>query len=67
MARGQEPRIQAQVFSKKKGLQNNFIRRFPIKKSLQKFFFRLSTKFEQFENYCCPRAEDRAIFEDLRF
>ena len=37
-SRGQEPRIQAQVFSKKKGLQNNFIRRFPIKKVFQIFF-----------------------------
>ena len=28
----------ASVLQKKKGLQNNFIRRFPIKKSLQNFF-----------------------------
>ena len=29
-------------------------------------FWRFPTKFQQFKKLCCPRAEDRAIFEDLR-
>ena len=29
-------------------------------------FWRFSTKFQLFKKLCCPRAEDRAIFEDLR-
>ena len=29
-------------------------------------FWRLPTKFQLFKKQCCPRAEDRAIFEDLR-
>ena len=35
-------------------------------KRLPKFLFRRSSKFQQFKKKCCPRAEDRAIFEDLR-
>ena len=35
------------------------------KKGLQ-IFFRRSTRFQQFKKYCCPRAEDRPIFENLR-
>ena len=42
-----------------------FFRRSPKKRS-SKTFFRRSTKFLQFKKYCCPRAKDRAIFEDLR-
>ena len=29
-------------------------------------FWRFPTKFQPFKKYCCPRAEDKAIFEDLR-
>ena len=29
-------------------------------------FWRFPTKFQRFKKLCCPRAEDRAIFEDLR-
>ena len=29
-------------------------------------FWRFPTKFQRLKKYCCPRAEDRAIFEDLR-
>ena len=61
---GQGPRTQAQVFSKKKGLQKN-LQAFSGKKSLPKLFFKRSTKFQQCKKKCCPRAEDRAIFEDL--
>ena len=65
LSRGQEqecarPRTQAQVFSKKKDLQKSF-QAISSKKRLLKFFFRRSTKFQQFKTKCCPRAEDRAI------
>ena len=62
----------------KKGLQNFFSgilqkKGFKIifsgnlqNKRSSKQFFRRSTKFSQFKKYCCPRAENRAIFEDLR-
>ena len=61
----QGPRAQAQVFSKKKGLQKsfsgdlkkkvfkNFFQEFSSKKRLPKFFFRRSTKFQQFKKKCC--------------
>ena len=29
-------------------------------------FWRFPTKFQLFKKECCPRAEDRPIFEDLR-
>ena len=29
-------------------------------------FWRFPTKFQRFKKYCCPGAEDRAIFKDLR-
>ena len=29
-------------------------------------FWRFPTKFQRFKKLCCPRAEDGAIFEDLR-
>ena len=29
-------------------------------------FWRFPTKFQRFKKWCCPRAEDRAIFVDLR-
>ena len=80
-ARGQGPWTHAQVLSKKKkkGLQKFFSGDLQKKKGLHKNlssdlhkktfskkFFKRSTNFEQFKKYCCPRAEDRAIFEDLR-
>ena len=61
---GQGPRTQAQVFSQKK-----VFKKFSgdlQQKRLPKFFFRRPTKFQQFKKRCCPRAEDRATFEDLR-
>ena len=80
-ARGQSqgPRTQAQVFSKKKVFKiffrrstkkkvfKNFFQAFSNKKRLLKFLLRRSTKFQQFKKKCCPRAEDRPIFEDLRY
>ena len=54
-----------QAISKKKGLHKNFSSDLHKKKFSKKFFKR-STKFEQFKKYCCPRAEDRPIFEDLK-
>ena len=50
---------------KKKGLHKNFSGDLH-KKTFFKRFFKRSTKFFQFKKYCCPRAEDRPIFEDLR-
>ena len=29
-------------------------------------FWRFPTKFQRFKKWCCPRAEDWAIFQDLR-
>ena len=78
-ARGQGPRTQAQMLTKKeKRLQNFFsgiskkraskifFQAFSNKKRLPKLFFRRSTKFQQFKKKCSSRVEDRAIFEDLR-
>ena len=74
-ARGQGPRTQAQVFSKKKrssqnfsgdlknkkkGLHENFSGDLQ-KKTPSKEFFKRPTKFQQFKKKCCSRAE-----EDLR-
>ena len=50
----------------KKGRQIKIFQAFSSRKRLLKFFFRRSTKFQLFEKKCCPRAENRAIFEDLR-
>ena len=50
---------------KKKGLHKNFSSDLH-KKTFSIKFFKRSTKFSQFKKYCCPRAEDRPIFEDLR-
>ena len=50
---------------KKKSLHKNFSSDLH-KKTFSKKFFKRSMKFEQFKKYCCPRAEDRPIFEDLR-
>ena len=50
---------------KKKGLHKNFSSDLH-KKTFSKKFFKRSTKFLPFKKYCCPRAEDRPIFEDLR-
>ena len=59
-------------FSGKKGLQKFFSGDFHLrkrKKGLRKFsarFLALSNKISTVQKKCCPRAEDRAIFEDLR-
>ena len=55
----------ASVLQNKKVFKKIF-QAFSSKKSLLKFFFRRSTKFQQFKKKCCSRAEDRPIFEDLR-
>ena len=56
---------QSQKKTKKKGLQN-FFQVFSSKKRLSKNFFMRYAKVQQFKKKCCPRAEDRAIYEDLR-
>ena len=57
----------ASVFLKKKGLKNCFSLDLKKKKKRsRKTFFSRSTKFQPFKKLCCPRAENRAIFEDLR-
>ena len=64
---GQGPRTQAQVLSKKKKkVFTKIFQAISTKKTLSKKFFKRYTKFQQFKKYCCPRAEDRPIFEDLR-
>ena len=50
---------------KKKGLHKNFSSDLH-KKTFSKKIFKRFTKFQQFKKQCCPRAEDRPIFEDLR-
>ena len=62
---GQEPRTQAQVLSKKKRSSQKFFKRSPQKNVFQKIFQALH-KILTTQKYCCPRAEDRPIFEDLR-
>ena len=52
--------------SPKKKVFTKIFQAISTKKRFPKKFFKRSTKFEQFKKYCCPRAEDRAIFEDLR-
>ena len=54
------------ALQKKKKVFKNFFLAFSSKNRLLKFFFRRSTKTQQFKKKCCFRAEDRAIFEDLR-
>ena len=70
------------VLSKKKGLQRKFFRRSPQKKktkrsskffqaffrkkTFSKIFFQSIYKISTIQKKCCPQAEDRAIFEDLR-
>ena len=49
----------------KKRLHKNFSSDL-FKKTFSKKFFKRFTKFYLFKKYCCPRAEDRPIFEDLR-
>ena len=53
------------VLQKKKGLHKNFSSDLH-KKTFSKKLFKRFTKFSPFKRYCCPRAEDRPIFEDLR-
>ena len=50
----------------KKKVFKSFFRRSPIKKRLLKFFFQAIYKISTIQKKCCPRAEDKAIFEDLR-
>ena len=63
-ARGQGPRTQAQVLSKKKVFKTFF--QAISKKKVFKKFFQAINKIFTIKKYCCHRAEDRAIFEDLR-
>ena len=49
----------------KKGLQN-FFQVISSKKTSSKIFFQAIYKISTSQKKCCPRAEDRAIFEDLR-
>ena len=62
------PRTQAQMLSRKKDLQKKIFGDLQ-KKPFSKNFVRRSTNFSQLKKLCCPRAEDRAIFEakDLTF
>ena len=62
---GQGPRTQAQVLSKKKRSSQKFFKRSPQKNVFQKIFQALH-KILTIQKKCCPRAEDRPIFEDLR-
>ena len=50
-ARGQEPKTQAQVFSKEKGLQEKFSGILKKKKRPSKIFFRRSPKTKVFKNF----------------
>ena len=50
----------------KKRSSKIFFRRSPVKNIFRNFFQAIA-KFQQFKKKCCPRAEVRAIFEDLRF
>ena len=50
---------------KKKKSSQKFFKRSSLKNVFRKFFKR-STKFYHSKKSCCPRAEDRPIFEDLR-
>ena len=50
---------------KKKRSSQKFFRRSPLKNVFQKIFQALH-KILTFQKSCCPRAEDRPIFEDLR-
>ena len=50
---------------KKKRSSQKFFKRSPLKNVFQKTFQALH-KLSTFQKSCCPRAEDRPIFEDLR-
>ena len=54
----------ASAFQKKRSSQK-FLRRSPQKNVFQKIFQALH-KILLFKKLCCPRAEDRPIFEDLK-
>ena len=53
---------------KKKRSSQKFLKRSPQKNVFQKIFQALHTilTIQKLRNWCCPRAEDRPIFEDLR-
>ena len=76
---GQGPRTQAQVLSEKKKVFTKIFQAISKKKRSSQKFFKLSPKKNVFQKNFqalykiltiqkkrCPRAEDRAIFEDLR-
>ena len=79
---GHGPRTQTQVFSKKRSSKfffrrkrssNFFFQATSTRGNQKKGLCRFSGRFLAFSNeistvqkYCCPRAEDWAIFEDLR-
>ena len=50
----------------KKKVFKKYFGRSPVKNAFKKFFQAIYTNFQQFKKKCCPRAEDRPIFEDLR-
>ena len=50
----------------KKRFSKIFFRRSPVKNVFQIFFFQAIYNISTIQKKCCPRAEDRAIFEDLR-
>ena len=77
LRQGQGLKTQAQVFSKKIKLKERsskivFIRRSfkeENEKGLLKFFARFRAFFNKIftvQKMCCPRAKNRAIFDDLR-
>ena len=51
---------------KKKRSSQKFFKRSPQKNVFQKNFSSASQNFNNSKKKCCPRAEDRPIFEDLR-
>ena len=55
----------ASVLRKKRSSKIIF-QAFSSKKRLLKSFFRRSTKVQLLKKKCCPRAEDRPIFKNLR-
>ena len=53
-------------------LINNNNKKFQLRKTKKVFasfpqgFWHFPTRFQRYQKQCCPRAEDKAIFEDLR-
>ena len=69
-AKAKDQGHKAQVLSKKKKKRSSqkFFKRSPQKNVFQKIFQPLHKilTFQNSKTSCCPRAEDRPIFEDLR-